>query len=516
MNPARTRVERTLATVLLAGFLACTTACGNDGPLPARPDDRGRPDEADVAVEDAWDLPQDPARSSDPGVDADALSRPGPAHDTPEPDARPGDLPDAAPPGADTSADALPQECPPAGTVFITELLPDPAAVPDVTGEYVEVYNPGETGVDLRGFDLRSGRESHRIHGDSPVRVPAHGFLLMAVSANPDDNGGLAPGYVYDSVRLSNGADDVGLYCSDAIIDRVSWSASSFGLKAGFSLSLDRTGFDATKNDDAGYWCRGVAPYGAGDHGTPGEDNPSCGTGSCGDGRLQHWEECDDGNRMNGDGCSASCQGESFEAGSIIVTEVLVQPVGTGKTVGEWVELHNPTPRPIDIDGWTLGDDAGTPVRIQPSSGSLVVPSLGYVVLGRSADSDVNGGVSVDWSYGDAFALGSPAGQVIVTWNGSVIDKVVYALGTTFPEAPGRSLQLDPAFLDGELNDWSEAWCAAPDSAVLPDGDHGSPGTGNPPCQWNPTRTREPAPPSRPDVEYVRRLAPSDGRDWRR
>ena len=104
MNPARTRVERTLATVLLAGFLACTTACGNDGPLPARPDDRGRPDEADVAVEDAWDLPQDPARSSDPGVDADALSRPGPAHDTPEPDARPGDLPDAAPPGADTSA----------------------------------------------------------------------------------------------------------------------------------------------------------------------------------------------------------------------------------------------------------------------------------------------------------------------------------------------------------------------------------------------------------------------------
>jgi cysteine-rich repeat protein len=460
-----------LNAVLFAALVAWMAACGDDGPLQAAADVPGvrdalpdTPPSLDTSVDIARDAGADPA-------DRDATDLPGT------------DLPDPGP-TTDLLAEVLPGPCPAPGALIITELLPDPAAVPDQTGEWVEVHNPGVQDLDLRGIDLRSGRESHPIAGGSPVLVPAGGFLLLGASANAADNGGIVPGYVYDSIRLSNQADGVALVCGDLVIDGMSWVPASSPLAAGRSLALDRSGFDATRNDDAAYWCRGSEAFGAGDRGTPGADNPPCSTSSCGDRTVQRWEECDDGNALPGDGCTSSCRAESFQAGSIIVTEFLVRPEGVGQTVGQWVELHNTTDVPIDIAGWTLGDEAGAGARILPAGGSLVAPPLGYVVLGRSADPEANGGVAVDWAYGDRFPLASPRDRIVVTWNDTVIDRVEYDLGTTFPEASGRSLQLDPDFLDAGWNDWGEAWCPAPDGVVLDDGDRGSPGAANPPCQW--------------------------------
>ena len=58
--------------------------------------------------------------------------------------------------------------------------------------------------------------------------------------------------------------------------------------------------------------------------------------GCCGDGHLDPGEECDDGNRINGDGCSADCK---IECG------------GEGCTPGYWKQ-------PQHLDSWSqLGPD---------------------------------------------------------------------------------------------------------------------------------------------------------------
>lgn len=45
---------------------------------------------------------------------------------------------------------------------------------------------------------------------------------------------------------------------------------------AGAALSLDPTQFASDLNDDPLAWCDAQDPFGDGDLGTPGSDNPSC------------------------------------------------------------------------------------------------------------------------------------------------------------------------------------------------------------------------------------------------
>ena len=63
--------------------------------------------------------------------------------------------------------------------------------------------------------------------------------------------------------------------------------------------------------------------------------SPSC-EPICGDGHLDEGEQCDDGNRINGDGCDANCQ---IECG------------GDGCTPGYWKQPHH-------LDSWSgVGPD---------------------------------------------------------------------------------------------------------------------------------------------------------------
>jgi len=220
----------------------------------------------------------------------------------------------------------------------------------------------------------------------------------------------------------------------------------------------------------------------------------ACDPPECGNSVQEPREECDDGNRKPGDGCSAECREEFFAVGSVIVTEFLYDPVAVSDTAGEWVEVHNPGDTAIDLAGWELGDGASDRVVLDPGKGTTVIPPGGYLVLGRNGDPAVNGGVALDYVYGSGFSLrnddqaavdGQPrdADVIRLSWNGTVIDEVRYGFADRkFPKASGRSLQLDPGLLDWEFNDEAEAWCVALDTSPLPGGDFGTPGQPNPEC----------------------------------
>ena len=45
-----------------------------------------------------------------------------------------------------------------------------------------------------------------------------------------------------------------------------------------------------------------------------------------------------------------------LEPGDLVITEIMKDPSGSD-TIGEWFEIHNTGPTPVDIEGWTIQDN---------------------------------------------------------------------------------------------------------------------------------------------------------------
>lgn len=292
--------------MVLAGVgLMFLAACGGDG--IDHPSDilDTTPYALDVP---GLDIPADPAP-------ADTSTSP----DLIQPDtASPSDTTtDVAP---DVSADVatdlptadLPPEvtitCPAYGSILISEIMPNPKVASDANGEYFEVTNVTDVTIDLAGWSIISQTSVHAIPAGTPLRVAGNSTLLFARSSNANENGGIAPDYVFDKVTLTNEADDLVLDCQGTVIDAVVYDMTAgWPKKEGRAMLLDLYSLDADKNDDPANWCNAFATFGGGDYGSPGLVNDACGINSCGDKVVQNWEECDDGNLTDGDGCEADC-----------------------------------------------------------------------------------------------------------------------------------------------------------------------------------------------------------------
>ena len=59
------------------------------------------------------------------------------------------------------------------------------------------------------------------------------------------------------------------------------------------------------------------------------------------------------------------------------ISEIMRNPAVVGDSVGEWIEIHNPTAADVDLDGWAIDDGASD---LHTVRGSLVVAAGGYVV----------------------------------------------------------------------------------------------------------------------------------------
>lgn len=475
-----------LAMLVQSGCAA--ESIGPTAPIDGRLDPGPRLMPPSDAGSMAADTPQTGGDPAGPPADVPILEPPTPTDlpsvplTDPVRDARPDPAPvsDAA---TDLAPDPLPgPACPEPGGLVIAEILIDPIQVADTLGEYVEVYNPTEVAIDLRGWEIRSQAKRHQIPADVPLIVEPGGRIVLGASADPQVNGGFHANHAWQGLRLGNQAGDVSLWCGNASIDHVAWSAEAWPLRPGRAIVLDPDWLDAAANDDPAFWCGAEAPFGQGDLGSPGQADRRCLSRSCGDGTHQVWEDCEDGNTLSGDGCSRTCRLETFAPGMIVITEFHHTPDAAG-SAGEFIELHNPTAATVDVAGWVLSDDRTDRVRIQPESGSLPIAPGGYAVLARSGDPARNGGFLADWVYADRFVMTSPEDRIVLTWNGGVIDQVHYHIGTDdWPQGKGRSLNLDATCIDDELNDCGAFWCPTRPEHRLPGGDAATPGLPNHPC----------------------------------
>lgn len=199
----------------------------------------------------------------------------------------------------------------------INEIMQNPAAVADSSGEWFELYNPGGVDIDINGWTIEDdGADSHVINNGGPLMLPAGGYLVLGNNGDSGTNGGVTVDYVYSSWFLANGDDEVVLLDGSQLeIDRVNYDGGPlFPDPTGASMSLTDPALD---NNVGANWCEATTSFGAGDRGTPGAAN-----------------DC----------------GGSSEPG-LLLTELVVTP-----TAGEFIEIHNPGASPIDLSDVYITD----------------------------------------------------------------------------------------------------------------------------------------------------------------
>lgn len=153
--------------------------------------------------------------------------------------------------------------------------------------------------------------------------------------------------------------------------------------------------------------------------------------------------------------------------GAVVLSEVMSDPNLLSDTQGEWIELHNPTDRVVDLQGCLI-DDGGTARLVAEP---LPLAPGGHVTIARAASPGFVPDLVMPMS------LGNDGDVLVILCDGVEIDRVVYGPG--FPLGAGASMSLDPGSSDAASNDAAGAWCFAETSYAF---GLGTPGSPNPPC----------------------------------
>ena len=185
--------------------------------------------------------------------------------------------------GHDAGQDAGPPLCPPTSDrVAIVEVMIASDTGAGDRGEWIELINAGDCTVDLGGLELASpiggaGSTAIATYTISAGRTLAQGArIVLAQSANPTENRGLAFDEAYTSLVFDNIGDWVELRSGGATIDRVEWLSND--IVHGASRRFP----DARPISDNGIrsaWCTSTALYstaGGNFYGTPRTGNGSC------------------------------------------------------------------------------------------------------------------------------------------------------------------------------------------------------------------------------------------------
>ena len=426
------------------------------------------------------------------------------------------------------------------GDLVITELHYNPhgaseAPILDGDGEWVEIYNATAAPIDLTGLTLKDdGKDKYNVLGGTTT-IPANGYLVFGRTLDKVANGNVVVHHAYgNSITLGNSADSLVLVAGDVEIDRVVW-ATKAGWPAVVGKAIQMTGelLDAKSNDSPAGWCAASTPLlGAdgkptGDFGTPGSANPKCPPGdsdkdgvaddvdncksvpnpdqadsdsngvgdfcekgvlvNCGDGQLDVGEACGDGDKSGGDGCSPFCKIEPvLEPGSLVIAELLPNPATVTDDKGEWIEVYNPSEKPRTINGLRIAVGPKDKAFVVAVSSPLdvVVPAKGRIVFGNNANAATNGGVAIDYAYSKLTLANAGTRLALLsrdptqTGVDAVVDEITY--GSGWPIASGKSMAVDPTYLDVAGNDAPGHWCFG--QGLFGAGDLGSPGQPNPAC----------------------------------
>jgi len=285
---------------------------------------------------------------------------------------------------------------PVAESLWISEIMYNPA---DPNTEYIELTNIGAGTIDLSLVRFADG-----VSFVFPAFALAPGGRCLVVQ----DAAAFAAGYgeglplagQYEG-NLNNAGERIELQDAagkliQAFAYRDDWYDITDG--GGYSLTLgDPAAADPNAPADASAW-RPSTQAG----GSPGTD----------------------------DGAGA------VEPGGVVINELLANAT---RGTSDWIELYNPTDRPVDVGGWYLSDDADNPAKYEIAADTVLEPQ-GYLVLTE----DRQFGNAADPGAHTPFAL-SQNGETLYlhsAWQGALTgysDRVEFGAsepGVTFGRYP--------------------------------------------------------------------------------
>jgi len=155
------------------------------------------------------------------------------------------------------------------GDLLISEIMYNPEALTDATGEWFEVYNNTNHTLLLQHLVIsKNGTESHAI--SVPLNLAPYNYCVFART----DNAVTGNKYVYGTgISLNNtgavlsvstpGTDGI-LICS------VDYGAEAFPTATGASICLGASHLNPTDAVEGTSWCVSSSVYSTGDLGTPG------------------------------------------------------------------------------------------------------------------------------------------------------------------------------------------------------------------------------------------------------
>lgn len=196
------------------------------------------------------------------------------------------------------------------------------------------------------------------------------------------------------------GSDEIKLLSpSGSTLDEVVYDLD-WDMQEGVALQLDPENYRFSSNDKRDAWCSATASYGAGGTGTPGAANAACDSSAAPMADTADTGGADDTGGGD-DGGDDGGDARSPKTGDLVITEFMAQPA-VDDSFGEWVEITNVSADTIDLSGCFLADDGRNKAEVP--DGVTLAPGA-FLVLGRSADTSINGGLSVDVELGADFTL---------------------------------------------------------------------------------------------------------------
>ena len=348
-----------------------------------------------------------------------------------------------------------------AGDLVITEAMLDPEGI-DSGGEWIELFNPRDTPLDLKGLTLYtrapdgSGAKTHSIRAGT---APARSYFVVGDVRSGPNPAWINYSYAEALGSLPNAGGVVGVRCGAALtLAEFTWSKAA---KPQFSRMLDGTNEpDSVAAAVESNYCD-TPPgdvYSGSNVGTPGAANPACvpeaSSGTCRD---------DGGVRPV----------TPPQEGELVITEWHSAPKATTAANGEYIEAL--AKADFDLNGTTLLINTTRTVLSSPTC--LRATANSFLLFGRNGDPALNGGLP---PFAASFSAALTGTSVISLLSG---DGGVYDSVSVETETSGASTQVAPGFENPLDNDDAANRCRSP-NRWSPDGggDFGSPGSPNPQC----------------------------------
>lgn len=338
-------------------------------------------------------------------------------------------------PQGDLGSPGRPNQCEePTARLVITEILQNPARTSDFIGEWFEVTNVGSASVDMQEFGVQDDDgESFVI--DRSIVVDIGESVVIGISDDRTVNGDVEVAFAYgDRMRLHNSFDELVLTDERGIlVDAVRWDdGRSFPDPNGASMTLLDPELD---NSLGAHWCTSARRWAAGDFASP---------------------------QAPGD-----CTPPSYP--DVVITEVMFDPErASSERQGEWFEIANVGTETADLAGFTMRT-----YSTQHTVGELSILAGERAVVAVESDPARNGGVDVDYVYGESLPLYNTISTLeIVAPDGTLIDRVKWSAPLGFPNEKGSSIELRATTADNSLG---ANWCVS--TQRYGDGDFGTPGT---------------------------------------